>query len=237
SSPVAGDWQGITFTSGSTSNVMDQTVIKYASYGIQCYTSSLTLSNSTISNNAYGIYAASASPAITGNAISGNDTGIKLSSASPTITGNTISSNRSYGIYCSGEIFALIDGNAIAENIGYGLYNAGNSVMDAENNYWGHFSGPYDPSDDRAAGGWYNPGGLGDKVSDRIDYEPWRSIPVSAADFDGDGDCDGSDLAQLVTEFGREDCSTDCPCCCDLDRDGCVDEIDIFLFAEDFGRF
>jgi len=49
-------------------------------------------------------------------------------------------------------------------------------VVDATNNWWGDATGPLDNSDDRATGGLYNPGGLGDAVSDHVDYEPWSGM-------------------------------------------------------------
>ena len=46
-------------------------------------------------------------------------------------------------------------------------------VVDAEYNWWGDATGPYDGSNDTGTGGWFNPGGLGDDVSDYVDYDPW----------------------------------------------------------------
>jgi parallel beta-helix repeat protein len=48
-------------------------------------------------------------------------------------------------------------------------------VLDAEDNWWGDASGPLDDSDDTATGGLYNPTGLGNAVSDNVDYKPWES--------------------------------------------------------------
>jgi len=55
--------------------------------------------------------------------------------------------------------------NNIASN-GYGLsYTHSDSRrLDATNNWWGHDSGPTHPS---------NPGGMGDAVSDDVDFDPW----------------------------------------------------------------
>jgi hypothetical protein len=51
-------------------------------------------------------------------------------------------------------------------------------VLDAEDNWWGDASGPLDDSDDTATGGLYNPTGLGNAVSDNVDYHPWaKSTP------------------------------------------------------------
>jgi hypothetical protein len=62
-------------------------------------------------------------------------------------------------------------------------------------------------------------------------------IPSIIADAEplpsGDGDADGKDLADFIAEIGVVSCS---PCRYDLDTDGDVDEVDAFLFAEDFGR-
>src|SRR5262249_9612298 len=45
--------------------------------------------------------------------------------------------------------------------------------------WWGHPSGPLDASDDRATGGLFNPGGLGNAVSDGILYDPAASaVPL-----------------------------------------------------------
>ena len=56
------------------------------------------------------------------------------------------------------------------------------------------------------------------------------------ADFDGDGDVDGVDLAIISGEIGNMNCSQVNPCACDMDSDGDVDEIDVLFTAEDLGR-
>ncbi len=40
----------------------------------------------------------------------------------------------------------------------------GNTIMNAENNWWGNISGPQHPD---------NPGGTGDNVSGEVDFVPW----------------------------------------------------------------
>ena len=95
----------------------------------------------------------------------------------------TISNNSVNGIdvYNSSLIVShcIITGNGQ-----YGLYSSNTGqIVSAENNYWGHDSGPLDSSDDSTSGGWYNPNGQGDHVSDYVDYLPWSNgIPDTDAD-------------------------------------------------------
>ena len=46
-------------------------------------------------------------------------------------------------------------------------------TVDAQQNWWGDSSGPYDDSDNTSEGGLYNPTGSGNAVSDYVDYYPW----------------------------------------------------------------
>jgi hypothetical protein len=56
------------------------------------------------------------------------------------------------------------------ENNGYAAWNSDSTVViDAVDNWWGHASGPYHPT--------LNPGGLGDTVSDYVDFIPWATEP------------------------------------------------------------
>jgi hypothetical protein len=55
----------------------------------------------------------------------------------------------------------------------------GYTTLNATNNNWGDPTGPLDDSDDRAAGGWYNPNGKGNKVSDHVNYYPWTGSTVT----------------------------------------------------------
>ncbi len=59
--------------------------------------------------------------------------------------------------------------NDISNNVGYGVYShACPQTIEALNNWWGDASGPYHPLS--------NPHGLGNAVSDYVDYSPWLSI-------------------------------------------------------------
>lgn len=55
--------------------------------------------------------------------------------------------------------------NRIEGNTPYGVTNKTTAQLDARRNWWGDPTGPYHPST--------NPGGLGDRISDNVLYDPW----------------------------------------------------------------
>jgi parallel beta-helix repeat protein len=157
----------------------------YGGGGIYCYNTSPSLSNITISENTAsssggGIFLYESSPTISGNTISGNTSieeggGILCEGSSPVISNCTISYNSEYGVYCppdqygnpsTPEIFC----NDIYDNVGFGVCAGTTIVISADSNWWGDATGPYHPT--------ANPGGLGDTVSDYVDFDPWLSWPV-----------------------------------------------------------
>jgi hypothetical protein len=93
---------------------------------------------------------------------------------------NTISDNDASilggGIYCKNiqNTQLMVLNNNIEANQNYGLYNEDTVTVDAEHNWWGDASGPYHPV--------LNPGGLGDSVSDYVDFIPWSQNPVGIED-------------------------------------------------------
>lgn len=98
---------------------------------------------------------------------------LTIETSSLTLSNSTVEQSGGYGVWISGAS-PTITNNTIRGNGSYGVYNATNTIIvNAEGNYWGHSSGPNDQSDDRATGGWYNPNGQGDRVSDYVDYDPW----------------------------------------------------------------
>lgn len=86
--------------------------------------------------------------------------------------------NNNIGVYCSGNANPIIggtlgDANCITGNTSYGVQNASSGVtVNAENNWWGYASGPYHAT---------NPTGLGNAVSDYVDFNPWRSNNIGDA--------------------------------------------------------
>lgn len=85
------------------------------------------------------------------------------------ITNSTLKDNSRYGIqHVSGT--STITDSSIAGHTQYGVYNRSTSVIDATNNYWGDPSGPRHKDD--------NLDGLGDGVSDYVDFHPWTGLPT-----------------------------------------------------------
>jgi len=88
--------------------------------------------------------------------------------ATVTIQGNLL--RDSYNGVCvkSGQNIStrtvMVHWNNIVNHSNYGALNAGIGLLDATLNYWGDATGPYHST---------NTGGLGDNVSDNVDFYPW----------------------------------------------------------------
>ncbi len=138
-------------------------------------TNDVLIRDNTITNNPGGIEhfgaSATASVRVTNNLLDGNYTGIILKYSNAIIDSCTISNNIGTGISCDNTSNPTINYNNIESNTGFGVLNLHLVyVIDAEYNWWGDASGPYHPDS--------NPGGLGDSVSDYVDFIPWLTQPV-----------------------------------------------------------
>ncbi len=147
--------------------------------GILCLESSPLIVNNILRLNTAaftggGIYCWRSSPEITGNTITRNVAGehgggIYCWWSSLFIDSCTISSNSGDGIYSAVNSSATVIHNNIVANVGYGICNEDSTnIMDARYNWWGDTSGP----------GGFGPG-IGDEVSQWVDYDPWLTEPVS----------------------------------------------------------
>lgn len=155
--PARNDWGQIRFTSSSEKNVLDNVVIRYGGYyapaNLTIETSSFSITNSTIEE--------------------GSHSGIYILEASPLIMGCGIRNNSGHGIQTVSS-HPIIMSNTIFGNSGNGIYNQTDSIIvNARYNYWGDPTGPKDTSDDTNSGGWYNPNGKGDTVTNYVAYQPW----------------------------------------------------------------
>jgi hypothetical protein len=103
------------------------------------------------------------------------------------------------GVFGGGSANVKVNNSIVQSNV-YGVRQTGTAYVDARRNFWGHETGPNDNSDDRATGGDYNPGGLGDPVTDYVRYRPFFMTPGygdpgTVSPRDGQG---GSDVTQIT---------------------------------------
>ncbi len=157
--PAPNDWDSLRFVAGSSGSVLDHAIVRYGGgdwyESVYVSTPDITIARSSI--------------------VHSGEIGVRFDGVSPTVIGNTIRDNV-VGIMAQNGARPVLHENNILRNRDYGLWNQGSQVIDAEDNWWGSVKGPYDPSDDTASGGFYNPKGDGDKVSDGVDYEPWLAL-------------------------------------------------------------
>jgi parallel beta-helix repeat protein len=173
------NWGGGIYCGGSSAKIAGNTISENISYyhggGIYCGGSAPkiidnTITGNTANENGGGIWCAMSSPTIADNTITENTGnlggGIHCSSSSLTIDSCTISNNNGDGVYCVYSSSAEIHYNDIFGNTGYGVINSDSTIIvNAKNNWWGDLTGPYHPDS--------NPGGLGDSVSNYVDFIPW----------------------------------------------------------------
>jgi parallel beta-helix repeat protein len=150
--PQIGDWAAIMYYSP---NILENTIIRYGGFRYDglSYTRAAILAHAPVT--------------ITNCTFEYNRNGIHISSGS----GDSIISYN--GIYYSKEsaIQAYIQNetpnvysNSIEGNR-YGMAVSANVHVIAENNWWGHLSGPYHAS--------LNPSGQGDEITGDVDFDPW----------------------------------------------------------------
>lgn len=155
------------------------------------YSFQSVLIGNTYSNNNYGIYLySSLNSTITNNScLSNNEIGLNFRYSSQNILMNNSYSYNDYGIYLYSSRNNSFLYDAITENqIGIHLNNSNNNTfhyceildnaeygmsapnnieyaINATQNYWGDSSGPFHEGS--------NPNGLGDNVTDNVEYDPW----------------------------------------------------------------
>ena len=83
------------------------------------------------------------------------------------LTGSTIADN-DVGISVWTEATVEAHFNQILASDEWGFLNETPVVLNAVNNWWGHASGPYHPTE--------NPDGTGNAVSDNVDFRPWLAV-------------------------------------------------------------
>ncbi|MEK6745395.1 MAG: Ig-like domain-containing protein [Nitrospirota bacterium] len=163
--PAPGDWLGIQVFGSSFGTQFNNSIIEYAADA--------------------GLEIHGAGPFFNGFSSRKNSgAGIKLvSGASSTIDGAVIVDN-SVGILTDGKARPTVQNSFISGNsLGF-FNNDPTTIITSINNWWGHPTGPLDASNDTSTGGFFNPAGLGNPVSDAVNYTPWLlTIPIRSTAF------------------------------------------------------
>ena len=191
-------WRGIKLQGGNNS-FFNYCKIDSAENGIICFNSSPTIENSTISvkQTCLHLSGSNANPSVHNCKLQGKGSTSDIlilcdSSSTPTITYCSIMDGLK-GVVARNGANPKLNYNNIYNNSDYGVLNEDSSVtVDAQNNWWGHKSGPFDPVD--------NPDGQGNRVSQRVDYIPWLQIifPYVCGDANSDSSATVSDVVYLI---------------------------------------
>ncbi len=160
---TTGGWNGITFyTYGRSDSYLSGCIVEYAGStgNIRAQYAPLAyIDGCVIRNGNYGVYAVG-------------------SNSNPSISKSYIQNN-GVGVYCTNNANPMIGGstgnaNSFSGNTTYAVQNTTSSFnVNALYNWWGDPSGPYHAS--------LNPGGLGDDVSNYVDFIPWRNTEIGDA--------------------------------------------------------
>jgi hypothetical protein len=113
---------------------------------------------------------------IDGNVSEGEAGAIDLYESQGMIDGSQITGNSSQGlvggVYLYASTLDVAGGEISGNGVGIRVEGAPVQAVDARYNWWGDGTGPYHPID--------NPDGLGDAVSDHVDFVPWNLVAAAA---------------------------------------------------------
>ena len=168
--------------SGASNNIIKNNVLKQEAYvgkgrgitlwgltysGADMPEADNVIHNNTIMNFEVGIYIIGCNPY----------TGSVNLIRNTTVTQNTVTNNlvgfKQIG-FEGGYSPITLHYNNIYDNDDYGALvdiTYGTAILNATLNWWGDPSGPHHPT--------LNPDGLGDEVSDNVDFDPWLTAPIT----------------------------------------------------------
>lgn len=172
--PQNGDWGWVSFEEGSRSSSIDNSIFQYGGYywykgdvkgEIWIKDGDVKITDSVFRK------------------IVSAGSGVKIEVGKVEIKNSYFEGEASDSIYSDGihitKSTSVLFDNLQFDDLRYGInYWEKMPVINAHNIWWGDKSGPFDGSDDRESGGFYNPEGKGVKVSDGVDYQNWLiSLP------------------------------------------------------------
>jgi hypothetical protein len=126
------------------------------------------------------------------------DNGIELNNPNFNSINNSIHNNVIGILVNGGAGTATINGNNIFDNSNLGISNLGSNVLNAEANWWGHYSGPYKAST--------NPSGQGNAISNNVAYDPWLCEEIESTWLTVGGICDADEDGYAPSSHGGTDC-------------------------------
>ncbi|MBI3788504.1 MAG: right-handed parallel beta-helix repeat-containing protein, partial [Ignavibacteriales bacterium] len=155
------------------------TLRQNAGYGFYADLSlSFVIDSCIVSGNTAGgiLIGVNSTATVTSSVVDSNGTGIFIgNSASPTVQKNNIRRNN-VGIQFTGvgATQPTIKQDTIANNTTWGFLNtSATTTVLARQNYWGSDTGPFHST--------LNPTGLGDKISNNVDFQPWSTLAAPLA--------------------------------------------------------
>jgi len=139
-SPRAGDWRGIRLSPTSSSDSLDNCVIRHAYIGIEACTTTVTVDSCSVSDfSVDGIKAKGSTVTITSNTISIDSTaftGIELVNSSGSACHNIVAASppgSGYGVQCSGTSSVLVSHNKF-QDLYVGIKGYGTSQLEIADN-------------------------------------------------------------------------------------------------------
>ncbi len=180
SAPSPGDWSAVFAQSSSTLHLVDT----WFSYGGHSIYGNLTTTSGQATELTWS----------GGGAVFSLNDGIRINVNSATVTGVRFAGNLDDGVQVASGTGATFAGCDILDNESDGMRWGGGPVVLAQGNWWGDPSGPQHPT--------LNPGGLGNPVSDNVDFGNWATSAFTNAgpdDFLLTAPADGATLDLAAT--------------------------------------
>jgi hypothetical protein len=158
-----GQWRGIDVRSTATNTLFENCVVEYGAATAGGLNANLQFENAPFVLLTNCTFRSSL-----------ND-GVYCTGSSPRIGNCVIANNGRDGVRTANTSSPVVTNSTISGSVGFGVNNLDTSrIILARGNYWGHPSGPFDNSNVDGQG-LTNPGGLGDKVSEYVNWSPFLS--------------------------------------------------------------